>query len=116
MKNLKLRIWDGKDMLYFDTVNEWDVKDYNTISKLTRDNKPAMYSTTIINAENKEFYDGDIVYRKSTGTTGQVIFKEGEFIIKWQGMAGYVMFDSQIKTAFNDELKGNIYKNKNLLK
>ena len=64
----------------------------------------------------KDLYEGDIVFRKSTGTTGEVIFREGKFIIKWKPIAGYVMFDSDIETAHDDEIKGNIYESPDLLK
>ncbi len=125
MEKLKIRIWDGKDMLYFDSVNEWDVSDYNEISKLTRDNKPTMLYTGIRNEAGIELYEGDILYCKNRNHWFKIFKVPGGFAVNTHQddfKKEHVMFYEGLSDMQNYswiqplELMGNIYQHNILLK
>jgi uncharacterized phage protein (TIGR01671 family) len=130
-REIKFRVWNGAEMVYDVTVGKFGVfyvnpengnglnpKDSASLTTCTTkyfDTTPVMQYTGLKGKNEAEIYEGDILYRKSTGTTGQVVFYRGKFMIKWKGEAGYVMLDSDIESAYNDDIIGNIYKNADLL-
>lgn len=124
-REIKFRAWQFpcNRMLNWSDLTQWDYDNTMSFCSACEDQVnpkkefALMQYTGIKDRTGKEIYEGDILYRKSTGTTGEVMFYKGKFIIKWKPIAGYVMYDSDVDTAErNDEVKGNIYENPDLIK
>jgi hypothetical protein len=65
VKNLKTRIWDGEDMLFFDDPFEWDIKDYGDYVKLA--GRPRMLFTGLQDAKGTDIYGDDIIFMEGKG-------------------------------------------------
>lgn len=118
MEEIKYRAWHfgAKEMFYpKGTVNRYGYCGLTTRELFAKFNeKELMQFTGILDKNGNEIYEGDIVYRTDTSTTGDVRFRKGKFYVSWKGEAGYVMFDSDIETCEGDEIKGNIFENSDL--
>jgi len=124
-REIKFRIWNKnpvKSSMLYDVENVYDCLKQQLVHDKAQpsrghtlpydhrnDGMVWLQYTGIKCKNNQEIYEGDILYRKSTGTTGEVKFRKGKFIISWKAQAGYVMLDSEIETAYDDEIIGNIY-------
>ena len=61
MRDRKCRVWDGKDMLWFDDPREWDIEDYEQFIVATR--KPGAVVMDVTSLQDKkggDIYQGDI--------------------------------------------------------
>ena len=119
-REIKFRAWHSEfsEMVYSSDETLWEKREFYPFcipvgfSHYPTGQWDLMQYTGIKDKNGKEIYEGDIVYRTSTSTTGDVRFRKGKFYVRWKGEAGYVMFDSDIETCEgSDEIKGNIFEN-----
>lgn len=121
MEEIKARAWDedNKKMWYWSSNNI-----YNDFWHHCRTLKhPIMLYSGIKDINGKEIYEGDIIKGGYVGYNigiiiGEVIFDEGQFILKAKGSSRYsntpVWFP--VYSATEREVIGNIYENPELIK
>lgn len=114
-REIKFRIRDKKDMLFFDDLREMDFSDYCDFNKLMDRILPLMQYTWLKDKHWKEIYEGDILYR----------LHFGEYVWIWNveytdrlwryrvHINNTIYFDVSNET--DREIKWNIYENPDLL-
>ena len=111
---LNVRIYNKKDgNIYYNFEfiqdnKEITVKIPNTSQLLKKDEFELMASSNLYDINGKEIYEGDIMYINIYGSLklGEVVFKKGNFILKYKD------FESLLSFVKEREILGNIYEKK----
>lgn len=121
----RFRVWDGKRLLEFPDITEWDFKDYNDFIKACQDGgKPPLKPTGLLDKKEKEIWEGDICkvricddyehqYREEVV---QIKFEHAAFTPAF--LMGSLYHDQEDRPIYyrDFEVLGNIYENPELLK
>lgn len=140
MGEIKFRVWDGKTMLEFPDIREWDIEDYSDFHKACEDGGKVCQFIGLKDKIGKDICEGDIL-ELSQWEYAKKHYKplpkkkecEGIYIVQlevghwglhcnWENISGYpcsthIMGDKD-KNGFMEQVKviGNIYENPELLK
>lgn len=106
MRELKFRAWDRDNKLMVENV-----------SHIQRDGLVVMQHTGLKDKNGKEIYEGDIVVSSNGAVEGQVVYQAPSFVIKRTPRAKtWFTFDLAPSNRQFQEVIGNMYENKELLK
>jgi uncharacterized phage protein (TIGR01671 family) len=122
-REIKFRVWDGKDMREPPPLNEWDMEDGEFWVEYC--DNPIMQFTGLKDKNGTDIYEGDVVgYNAYHGThpEGEQPWTGGVMVIEWNNES------ASFKTPFSEtrglpvsvphesiEVIGNIYENPELL-
>ena len=116
-REIKVRVWYGKHMLYFPDLTEWDWEDYQDFIKACQDGgKPPMEFTGLHDKNGKEMFESDIL-RTATDKPMVVSWskKFASFCLNQEGWVFTHWFGESCNPS-DCEVLGNIYENPELLK
>ncbi len=114
MRDIKLRVWTGKEYRYPPSMNEWDIEDACMfIDYVNRHDSVLEQFTGLKDKNGKEIYEGDILSRESF-TPWVVTFEKGSFCI------ANITFQCRLFSCFDvdvtdREIIGNIHENPELM-
>ena len=124
MREIKFRCWDrfkqrwsnykiNDGTVYFMDKNTgvW----YGSYNKRYKDFNLMQY-TGVKDKNNKEIYEGDILFESSGENYYKVVFENGSFRAEFKGDFEEYSFDLIDVVAQSCEIVGNIYENPELLK
>lgn len=111
---LKFRVYNKKDNnIYYNIKiiqkdNNIKIKIIDTSQTLNSDDFMLMTSSGLYDINGKEIYEGDIMYMNIYGSLklGEVVFKKGNFILKYKD------FESLLSFIKERKILGNIYEKK----
>jgi len=110
---IKLRVWDGKEMSFFDSVDihDWDTNDFMELQNLVNGKKAVqvLRYTNLKAKGGKEIFEGDIVKVK-----GMLAFEVMELEGGWRmvnRLRTYDLWDYMEDQSSPCEVIGNIYQN-----
>ncbi|MDA8087744.1 MAG: YopX family protein [Nitrospiraceae bacterium] len=112
-KELKLRVWDNREMHYFPCITEWDIKDFSEFSRMIHKGCRVMQFTGLKDKDGEEIYEGDIIQRFDTDKGLAVIWHEDIAAYGFTEITSYI-FDQHFASR-HYKYAGNIYQNPELL-
>ena len=118
MREIKFRTWDkiNKDMFNVESINFQERRVYkDTVSYREFNDIELMQYTGLKDKNNKEIYEGDILFESFGERYYRVIFENGSFRAEFKGDFEEYSFDLIDVVAQGCEVIGNIYENPELM-
>lgn len=119
MREIKFRAWDkiNKDMFNVESINFQERRVYkDTVSYRKFEDIDLMQYTGLKDKNNKEIYEGDILFESFGERYYKVVFENGSFRAEFEGEFEEHSFDLIDVVAQGCKIVGNIYENPELLK
>lgn len=118
MREIKFRAWDkiNKDMFNVESINFQESRVYkDTVSYREFNNVDVMQYAGLKDKNNKEIYEGDILFESFGERYYKVVFENGSFRAEFNGDFDKYSFDLIDVVAQGCEIVGNIYENPELM-
>ena len=118
MREIKFRAWDkiNKDMFNVESINFQERRVYrDVVSYREFNNVELMQYTGLKDKNNKEIYEGDILFESFGERYYKVVFENGGFRAEFKGDFDEHSFDLIDVVAQGCEIVGNIYENPELM-
>ncbi|KGE61631.1 YopX family protein [Fusobacterium periodonticum] len=118
MREIKFRAWDkiNKDMFNVESINFQERRVYkDTVSYRKFEDIDLMQYTGLKDKNNKEIYEGDILFESFGERYYKVVFKNGNFRTEFEGYFDEYSFDLIDVVLDLCEINGNIYENSELM-
>lgn len=118
MREIKFRAWDklNKEMFNVESINFQERRVYrDTVSYREFNDIELMQYTGLKDKNNKEIYEGDILFESFGERYYRVIFENGSFRAEFKGDFEEYSFDLIDVVAQSYEVVGNIYENPELM-
>ena len=118
MREIKFRAWDkiNKDMFNVESINFQERKVYRDIVSYREFNDiELMQYTGLKDKNNKEIYEGDILFESFGERYYKVVFENGSFRAEFEGDFEEHSFDLIDVVLHRCEIIGNIYENPELM-
>ena len=118
MREIKFRAWDklNKEMFNVESINFQERRVYkDTVSYRKFNDIELMEYTELKDKNEKEIYEGDILFDRFGEIYYKVIFKNGSFRAEFEGDFDEYSFDLIDVNLQWCEVVGNIYENPELL-
>jgi len=118
MREIKFRVWDklNKEMFNVESINFQERRVYrDTVSYREFNDIELMQYTGLKDKNNKEIYEGDILFESFGERYYRVIFENGSFRAEFKGNFEEYSFDLIDVVAQSYEVVGNIYENPELM-
>ena len=118
MREIKFRVWDkiNKDMFNVESINFQERRVYkDTVSYRKFEDIDLMQYTGLKDKNNKEIYEGDILFESFGERNYKVVFKNGSFRTEFEGYFDEYSFDLIDVVLDLCEIIGNIYENPELM-
>ena len=119
MREIKFRAWDklNKEMFNVESINFQERRVYrDTVSYREFNDIELMQYTGLKDKNNKEIYEGDILFESSGENYYKVVFENASFRAEFKGDFEEYSFDLIDVVAQGCEVVGNIYENPELIK
>lgn len=117
-QEIRVRVWDGKSMLEFQNLTEWDIGDYNDFVKACKKGgKPPMLFTGLQDKHGEDIWEADILSfsNQHSGQKGRE--NQTEWPVVWSRGLGHWGCGPMIGSEFiRADLLSNIYEHPELLK
>ena len=118
MREIKFRAWDklNKEMINVESINFQERRVYkDTVSYRKFEDIDLMQYTGLNDKNNKEIYEGDILFESFGERYYKVVFKNGNFRTEFEGYFDEYSFDLIDVVLDLCEINGNIYENSELM-
>ena len=118
MREIKFRAWDkiNKDMFNVESINFQERRVYkDTVSYRKFNDVELMQYTGLKDKNNKEIYEGDILFESFGERYYKVVFENGSFRGEFKGDFDEYSFDLIDIIAQGCKIVGNIYENPELM-
>jgi hypothetical protein len=118
MREIKFRAWDklNKEMINVESINFQERRVYkDTVSYRKFEDIDLMQYTGLKDKNNKEIYEGDILFESFGERYYKVVFKNGNFRTEFEGYFDEYSFDLIDVVLDLCEINGNIYENSELM-
>ena len=118
MREIKFKAWDklNKEMFNVESINFQERRVYrDTVSYREFNDIELIQYTGLKDKNNKEIYEGDILFESFGERYYRVIFKNGSFSTEFKGDFEEYSFDLIDVVAQSCEVVGNIYENPELM-
>lgn len=118
MREIKFRVWDkiNKDMFNVESINFQERRVYkDTVSYRKFEDIDLMQYTGLKDKNNKEIYEGDILFESFGERYYKVVFENGGFRTEFEGYFDEYSFDLIDVVLDLCEIIGNIYENPELI-
>ena len=118
MREIKFRVWDkiNKDMFNVESINFQERRVYkDTVSYRNFEAIDLMQYTGLKDKNNKEIYEGDILFESFGERYYKVVFENGSFRAEFKGDFEEYSFDLIDVVAQSCEVIGNIHENSKLM-
>ncbi|WP_335969228.1 YopX family protein [Fusobacterium polymorphum] len=119
MREIKFRAWDklNKEMFDVEIINFQERRVYkDTVSYRKFEDIELMQYTGLKDKNNKEIYEGDVLFESFGERYYKVVFENGSFRAEFEGDFEEYSFDLIDVVAQGCKIVGNIYENPELLK
>ena len=119
MREIKFRAWDklNKEMFDVEIINFQERRVYkDTVSYRKFEDIELMQYTGLKDKNNKEIYEGDVLFESFGERYYKVVFENGSFRAEFEGDFEEYSFDLIDVVAQGCEVVGNIYENPELIK
>ena len=119
MREIKFRAWDklNKEMFNVESINFQERRVYRDVVSYHDFNDIELMQYTGLKDKNeKEIYEGDILFESFGERYYKVVFKNGSFRAEFEGDFDEYSFDLMDVVAHRCEVVGNIYENSKLIK
>lgn len=118
MREIKFRAWDklNKEMINVESINFQERRVYkDTVSYCKFEDIDLMQYTGLKDKNNKEIYEGDILFESFGERYYKVVFKNGNFRTEFEGYFDEYSFDLIDVVLDLCEIMGNIHESPELM-